>query len=294
MTAAYTATAVLVFALGTAIGSFLNVCIWRLPREESVVRPPSHCPACGHRLSAADLVPLLSFLLLGRHCRYCGAAISWRYFTVELLTGLLFLALWLMQGRELVAQGGGGDLVRFLAYLAFAGVLVAVFFTDLDHMIIPDELVVAGLAIGILEDLVGGLAGSHGLLSVVVPWAGWVLPVPRSLAGMVVGGGFFVAIELFSLLLFRREGMGGGDMKLGAAIGSLLGPGLALLSFGLAVFLGALVGGLLIATRLRSRKDYMPFGPFIVVCALAVMLDPGWAGATAVAAYQAWLDSFHG
>ena len=83
-------------------------------------------------------------------------------------------------------------------------------------------------------------------------------------------------------------------MKLGAAIGSLLGPGLALLSFGLAVFLGALVGGLLIATRLRSRKDYMPFGPFIVVCALAVMLDPGWAGATAVAAYQAWLDSFHG
>lgn len=292
MTALLIATGVLVFALGTAIGSFLNVCIWRLPREESVVRPPSHCPACNERLRPPDLVPLLSFLFLGRRCRYCRAPISWRYFTVELLTGLLFLGFWVAQGPALVAQGGPGDVVRFLAYLGFAAVLVAVFFTDLDHMIIPDELVIAGLVLGIGEDVVGLLTHSHGLLSLHVPFTAWYVPMLRSVAGLVVGAGFFIALELFSLLIFRKEGMGGGDMKLGAAIGSLLGPGLALLCFGLSVFAGALIGGLLIATRLRGRKDYIPFGPFIVVCTLAVMVNPGWAQATAVGLYQAWLASF--
>ena len=294
MATAYYIAAALVFALGTAVGSFLNVCIWRLPREESVVRPPSHCPACNHRLGTADLVPLVSFLLLGRRCRYCRAPISWRYFTVELLTGLLFLGFWLAQGRALLERGGPGELVQLLAYLGFGAVLVAVFFTDLDHMIIPDELVIAGLVLGGGEDLVGLLTGSHGLLSVPLPFTAWVLAVPRSVAGVVIGAGFFVALELFSQLLFRREGMGGGDMKLGAAIGSLLGPGLALLSFGLAVFAGALIGGTLILVGLRGRKDYIPFGPFIVVCTLAVMVNPHWAGASAVGLIQAWLDSFHG
>jgi len=291
---AFAVAAVLAFALGTVIGSFLNVCIWRLPREESVVRPPSHCPECDHRLAPLDLVPLFSFLCLGRRCRYCGAAISWRYFTVELITGLLFVGLWLSQGPALVAHGGAGDLYRLFAYLGFTAVLVAAFFTDLDHMIIPDELVIAGLALGLSEDLVGYLTGSHGLWQGQVPFTQFVLMLPRSVVGAVVGAGFFVGLELFSQAVFRREGMGGGDMKLGAAIGSLLGPGLALLSFGLSVFLGAVVGGLLLATRLKGRKDYIPFGPFIVVCTLAVLFAPEWAGQTAVAGWKAYLASFHG
>lgn len=263
------------FVLGCVIGSFLNVCIYRMPRDQSVVSPPSHCPQCGARLRPLDLVPLLSFLLLGRKCRRCGGPIAWRYFTVELITGLVFVAVW---------EAGGGK-PQVLPCWAFASVVIAVIFTDLDHMIIPDKLVLAGLAAALLSE---GLQVASGepLLSVRVP--GTAVALPRVVAGGLAGLVVFVAIRAFSQLLFRREGMGLGDVKLAGAIGAMLGPALALLSFGLAIVAGAVLGIVLLALRLRRRMEYLPFGPFLAVSALAVLLAPRALEAAAVSLYQHW------
>jgi len=251
-----------VFALGCVIGSFLNVCIYRMPRDRSVVSPPSHCPQCGGRLRAVDLVPLISFLALGRKCRFCGSTIAWRYFTVELITGLVFLAVWRACGPSLLV----------VPCWVFASVVIAVVFTDLDHMIIPDTLVLAGLAAALLSEGILVARGDVPLLSVSVP--GTALAVPRLVAGGLAGLALFVFIRAFSQLLFRREGMGLGDVKLAGAIGAMLGPALALVSFGLAIVAGAVLGVLLRVVRLRRRMEYLPFGPFLAAAALATLLVP--------------------
>jgi leader peptidase (prepilin peptidase)/N-methyltransferase len=251
-----------VFALGCVVGSFLNVCIYRMPRDRSVVSPPSHCPQCGGRLRAVDLVPLVSFLALGRKCRFCGSTIAWRYFTVELITGLVFLAVWRACGPSL----------QVVPCWVFASVVIAVVFTDLDHMIIPDTLVLAGLAAALLSEGILVARGDVPLLSVSVP--GTALAVPRLVAGGLAGLALFVFIRAFSQLLFRREGMGLGDVKLAGAIGAMLGPALALVSFGLAIVAGAVLGVLLRVVRLRRRMEYLPFGPFLAAAALATLLVP--------------------
>lgn len=269
-----------IFALGSVIGSFLNVCIYRLPRDRSVVAPPSHCPQCGARLRAVDLVPLLSFLALGRKCRFCGGPIRWRYFAVELITGLVFLAAWFASG-----QG-----IQVLPYWVFASAIVAVVFTDLDHMIIPDGLVVAAVVAAVLAETISVVSGQSPLLSVHIPGTG--LALPTVVAGGLVGLAVFVGVRAFSLLLFRREGMGLGDVKLAGAIGAMLGPGMALLSFGLAVAAGAVLGLLLIALRVRRRMEYLPFGPFLAAAALAALLAPGYLVTSSRALYERWLGLF--
>jgi leader peptidase (prepilin peptidase)/N-methyltransferase len=271
----------IVFVLGSVIGSFLNVCIYRMPRDRSVVFPPSHCPQCGVRLQPIDLVPMLSFLALGRKCRRCGGPISWRYFSIELLAGLVFVAVW-------EAAKGTPEVI---AWWIFASVVIAVVFTDLDHMIIPDKLVVAGfVAAAIYEGI--QVAGGQPLLSVRIP--GTPLGLPRVVAGGAVGYAVFVLIRGFSQLLFRREGMGLGDVKLAGAIGAMLGPKLALLGFGLAIAAGAVLGIALIALRLRRRMEYLPFGPFLAVAALAVLLAPVPIERGAAALYRDWAQLLGG
>jgi leader peptidase (prepilin peptidase)/N-methyltransferase len=286
------AGAVVSFIFGLAIGSFLNVCIHRLPRDESIVWPPSHCPHCNARLRPWDNLPLLSQLLLRSRCRACGAHYSWRYFIVELLAGLVFGGLWLIYGPT----------VEFALMVLFAAVLIVVFFVDLEHMIIPDQLPLVAAAAGLLKNgydlvarhsvaLVGDpsvakLPGLRPWVHLPIPWTGYSLPIPAAVAGLVLGAAVFILIDLFSQLLFRKEGMGGGDMKLGAAIGAVLGPTLALLSFGLAVVAGAVIGMALILVRLRKRAEYVPFGPFLAVTALAVALAPG---AILSGVHGAWL-----
>jgi prepilin signal peptidase PulO-like enzyme (type II secretory pathway) len=167
----------------------------------------------------------------------------------------------------------------------FASVVIAVVFTDLDHMIIPDKLVIAGVLAAILSE---GLqvAGGQPLLSVPIP--GTSFGLPRVVAGGAVGLIVFVFIRGFSQLLFRREGMGLGDVKLAGAIGAMLGPQLALLGFALAIAAGAALGIVLLALRLRRRMEYLPFGPFLAVSALAVLLAPAPIGRAATALYQDW------
>jgi leader peptidase (prepilin peptidase)/N-methyltransferase len=231
------------FALGSVIGSFLNVCIWRLPREQSVVRPRSRCPACEHPIAWYDNIPLVSFARLGGKCRHCRSRIRWRYPLVEAVTGAAVVAVVWRFG--LSAQA--------LVYAALVCGLVAVTFIDLEFQIIPDEISLGGLALGVGVSLL--LPSLHGTES---RW----LALGRSLLGAAVGGGLLYGTGLVGNLVFRRETMGGGDVKLLAMAGSLLGWKLVLLTFFLAPML-ALVPGLIVL--LVHRTHVIPYGPFLAL-----------------------------
>lgn len=249
------------FLYGIIVGSFLNVCIWRLPRDESLVHPGSHCPKCGKPIRAWDNVPLFSFLILGRKCRYCRAPISWRYFGVELLTGLYFAVTYSFFGWS----------IDTLVYALFGASLIAIFFIDLEHWIIPDQLSLFGIVLGVARDGVGLAQGTREAFRVPVPFTGLELPLPQSIAGILACGGVFLAIAIVSFYIFKKEGIGGGDIKLAAAVGANLALGPAMLSFFLAVALGSVIGVGLIAIGRKTRKDYVPFGPMMVAGALISM-----------------------
>ncbi len=225
--------------LGLVVGSFLNVVVYRLPRGEQVVRGRSRCPACGAVLAWYDLVPVLSYLVLRGRCRSCRTPISPRYLVVELATGLLSAALF-------VRFGFGLGLAKYL-YLAW--LLVAATFIDLEHYLIPDKLVLAGLLGGLLFS---ALERDPGF------WAAVALGLGTGL--------FFLLVALAS-----KGGMGGGDVKLAALISFYLGWPLGLL----AVFFGVCLGGagalLLLALGRKKRKDALPFGPFLALGALAAL-----------------------
>ncbi len=222
---------VLVFIIGACIGSFLNVCIYRLPRGQSVVSNPSHCPGCGRRLGVPDLVPLLSYVLLKGRCRYCGERISARYPLVELLTALLFVGAYHFWGWQW----------QTVAMWLFCAVLVTAAFIDYQHKIIPDELILAGCVLGLPLVFLSG---------------------PGKLVDGLVG--FFVAGLLFLFIaVVSNGGMGGGDIKLSALMGLYLGfPNIIVALFS-SFLLGGLSGIALLALRGKSRKDAVPFGPFL-------------------------------
>lgn len=218
---------------GLIIGSFLNVCIYRVPRKESLAWPASHCPECGHELRTRDLVPVLSFLFLRGRCRYCRSPIRWRYPVVELLTAILWVLAWLRFGASM----------RFLATLVFLSLGIAIAFIDLDLKIIPDVISLPGMAFGLLFAL---LPGGPPLLD--------------SAIGMVAGAGL-----LFLVAAVSRGGMGGGDAKLLGMIGAFFGWKGALAALFLGSLGGALVGLVLMAARVIKRREPIPFGPFLVL-----------------------------
>jgi leader peptidase (prepilin peptidase)/N-methyltransferase len=228
------------FIAGACVGSFLNVLIHRLPREESIVRPGSHCPACGRPIRPWENIPLASYILLGGRCRGCGGRISLRYPSVEALTAAGFVLLaW--------ADGPGMLLLRDAAFFSL---LVPIAFIDIDHRIIPDELSLGGLAAGLLFSLLPG-----------GDWMGSVL-------GGIVGGGILFGTAFAYEKITGREGMGGGDIKLIAMIGAFLGWKGALLT----IFCGSLLGtaGGLLAMRKGEEglKTAIPFGPYLCAAAL--------------------------
>jgi len=222
---------------GAAVGSFLNVVIWRLPRDESLVRPGSHCSSCGVPIRWYDNIPLLSWLWLRGRCRACRSWISVRYPLIELLTALLGLGLLYRYGPSW----------RFLAYFVFAAALLAASAIDLEHRIIPDEISLGGIALGLLLAFFSKAT------------------VPRwdSLIGAAVGFLILFLVMAGYWLITRREGMGLGDAKLLAAIGAFLGwPAIpfVLLAGSLA---GTLIGLGLILLRRQGRFYKIPFGPFL-------------------------------
>lgn len=234
----------LAFVLGAVIGSFLNVCIRRVPAGESVVSPPSHCPQCGVRIRGWDNIPLLSYLVLRGRCRACGTSISWRYPVVEALTGgMLVLLVWRF------------DLsVRLVADGIFVAALIVVSFIDLDLQIIPDVISLPGIVVGL-----------------VFAVAGWGPPLLTSVAGVLLGGGILYAVAAGYQLLTGREGMGGGDIKLLAMIGAFLGWRGVLVTLVLGSFTGALIGIGLMAARGADSRVPIPFGPFLALGALCAL-----------------------
>lgn len=229
------------FMLGATIGSFLNVVVYRVPRGISLSNPNrSFCPKCKHVLEAVDLFPLFSWLAMRGHCRHCGAKVTSRYFFVELLNAVLWGVLW---WQNLVA---GNEWVKFLAYAAAASILVVSIFTDLELFTIPDQVNVALWLVG--------LAYGGYLLAVGHP-AGWTWGIPSAIAGSIIGVAILWGIAFLGRLLFRKDAMGHGDIKMARGIGAVLFPMAAVTSFALAVAFGAVLGALQLVLRRRSNPE---------------------------------------
>jgi len=232
---------VFVFAVGLSIGSFLNVCIYRLPKDISIVRPPSHCPSCQNPIKPWHNVPVISYLLLMGRCGYCGAPISLRYPLVEFLNGLLYLYIFHKFGVS----------PHTVFYMAFASALVVITFIDLDFQIIPDEITLPGMLLGLAAAMFI-LPDPHNLSR--------LLGLKGSLIGLLTGGTIFYVIALVS-----RGGMGGGDIKMMGLVGSVLGWQSVLLTIFVGSFFGSIYGLGLIVFKGAGRKSRVPFGPFLAL-----------------------------
>lgn len=236
---------VLIFILGLIVGSFSNVCIYRIPRNESIVYPASHCLKCRSNISPKDNIPLLSFILLKGRCRNCKSKISIQYPIVELLTGLIYLIIYLTYGLS----------VQTLIYIFLSSSLIIIAFIDLNEQIVPDEISLPGIVIGFV-------------ISFFVPYISFI----NSALGVFIGGGIILIIGMGGSVIFKKEAMGGGDVKLAAMIGAFLGWRYIIISLFLGFFLGALAGIFLILSKIKRREDVVPFGPFIVLGSLITLL----------------------
>lgn len=253
------------FLLGLLIGSFLNVCILRIPRDESVVLPASHCPSCGAHIKPYDNIPVLSWLLLRGRCRKCKAPISAQYPAVELFTGLLFVGCYLMFGLTFEA----------LKWAIFAALLVVLTITDLRERILPDVVNFTGLGLALALSLVtkpvdgsaGWIAGRLLGLSLPVP----ALSLADALIGAAAASGLLWIVAEGYFRLRGREGMGLGDVKMMAMAGAFLGLQRGMLTILLGSLLGSLIGSAVIAFRHKGRDFELPFGTFLGAGAILVV-----------------------
>ena len=234
-----------VFVFGTLLGSFANVCIYRLPQQLSIIFPRSHCPSCQEVLHPWQNIPLLSYMMLGGQCARCKTAISLRYPLVELCNGLLYIFLY--YHYHLSVQG--------VVFAVLTTALLIVSCIDLVHMIIPDVITLPGIVIGMCTSL-------------------WLTPVGlgNAVLGVLLGGGLFLLMAVLSVIILHREGMGGGDIKLIAMIGAFLGWHAVFVTIFLGALLGALVGMMLMLLQLKGRKEPLPFGPFLALGSLLAMV----------------------
>lgn len=249
---------IIAFLFGAVVGSFLNVCIHRMPEGKSVVWPRSHCPHCKKRIPGYDNIPFLSYILLRGKCRYCKKRISLRYPLVELLTAIIFVIFFNQFGLT----------YEFFFYIFFVCALIIATFVDIKHRIIPDEVSVGGLILGFVLSAIKGLSLS--------PFIFHYKPMLNSFLGIILGGaliyfsGFFFDLVYFKLLKRppiqgETESMGGGDVKFLAMIGAFLGWQKVILTFLLAPFFGVIFG----VFNLAFKKDHtIPYGPFLAVAGL--------------------------
>ncbi len=234
-----------VFILGTIIGSFLTVCVYRIPNGRSIVTPRSACLVCGKQISWYDNVPLLSFLFLKGQCRDCKSSIAPRYPVIELVNGLGYLLVVWRFGLAWTT----------VVYAGLFSVFWVVTWIDWDHKIIPDVITLPGIVIGFLCG------------SLLLP-TGWV----NSLLGIVVGGGILLTLAWISPYVFGKEGMGGGDIKFLAMVGAFLGWQQAFITLMVASVFGAVIGIVLLTLKVMEKGQYIPFGPYLALGALIAML----------------------
>ena len=237
----------LAVACGAAVGSFLNVCIYRLPRSKSVVAPPSACPQCNRRLAWYENVPIVSWLALGGRCRTCKASIGAQYPIVEAVTAIMFGAAWWYYGPG----------VLLVSRLLFGCALITLFAIDLEHHLLPNAITLPGIVAGFV------------LSFFTEP--GWV----SSLIGILVGGGVLLAIAEVYYRVRHEEGLGMGDVKMLAMVGAFVGWQLTFLTLMMASFAGSIIGVALIVTRRGGMKYALPFGTFLALgAAVAATVGP--------------------
>ena len=245
-----------VFVVGTIVGSFLNVCISRMPTGESIISPASHCPTCQQSIRPYDNIPILSYLLLRGRCRTCGVGISSRYPVIEVFTG----------GVAVANFQSFGWSPEFLMSFAFLCALIVISVIDLDYQIIPDAISLPGIMVGFLA-------------AVALGEPTW----QASLVGIALGGGVLWAVAAGYQWLTGREGMGGGDIKLLAMIGAFLGWQGVPVTLLIASVTGTIVGGSMILLQGRSHRTPIPFGPFLALGAACFL----FFGETLVTGYLA-------
>lgn len=249
---------IVIFMVGTCIGSFLNVCIWRIPRGESVVSPPSRCPKCGHELPWYENIPLFSWLALRGKCSGCSTPITSRYFFVELLTGVLFLMLWFKIIRD------QQPLSLALIYLPVVALIITTIFIDIEHFIIPNLTTFPMMIIGI------GAAVAFpqnwkvfGFFPEVSSFASHFYALGFSVASMAIGYGVMALLAIFGKMIFKRDALGWGDVKYIAAIGACIGLKGCFFSLLFGSLFGALFGLIMITRKKANGKTALPFGPFL-------------------------------
>lgn len=227
------------FIFGLLIGSFLNVVIYRLPREENIAFPPSHCPNCNHKIKALENIPIISYLFLRGRCSDCGTKISPRYPAIELLTGVMFA----------LTYSNFGSSLESLIFAILISLLICIFFIDLEHYIIPDSTLAGIFILGIIRLYFLGEPGwTNAFISLVI-----------------------VFICFYLVFVLSNEKFGGGDVKLFTVLSFFFGWPLINILIVLASILGLLVGGLLIITGKMKREEPIPFGPFIVVSTIVII-----------------------
>lgn len=237
-----------IFLFGLIIGSFLNVCIYRIPKKFSIVFPPSSCPLCNQKIKPIDNIPLISYIILLGRCRYCKTRISIRYPFVELINAILFVIVIYRYGLNMDG----------IFYMALISTLIVITFIDIDHMIIPDVISLPWIVIALI-------AGMTFMPDPLIYDSN--LGVKGAIIGFFAGGGLFLFISIIS-----RGGMGGGDIKLMALFGACLGWKAALLITFIGSLLGSIYGITLMIFKGKGRKTKVPFGPFLAVGAVICIL----------------------
>jgi leader peptidase (prepilin peptidase)/N-methyltransferase len=231
---------IIVFIFGAVIGSFLNVCIYRIPRSKSIVKPNSFCPSCEKPIKYYDNIPIVSYILLGGKCRHCNTKISMRYPFIELMTAVVFL---------MISRRWGLSYESFIQ-MFFVSLLIVISFIDYDFQIIPDILSIGGLVLGLL-------------IAFVRPGFRFM----DAFYGVLLGGGVLFVIAYGYQLIMKREGMGGGDIKLLAMIGAFTGLKGVIFSLIGGSIMGTLVGIPLMLIKKENTKYAIPFGPFLSLAA---------------------------
>lgn len=240
---------IILFIFGSMAGSFFNVLIYRMPREEKIGLSRSRCPHCRKTIRWYDNIPFLSYVVLRGKCRDCGKLISFRYFVVELLTAVMLCVIWWRFGTPFLTS----------IYFIFVSFLIIGSFIDLEFFIIPDAITLGGLAVGLLLSAV-----YPGMLGAKIWWHGLL----KSLLGAAAGGGILFLIAIAGEVVLKKEAMGMGDVKLLAMMGSFIGWQLALFTIFIASLLGTIVGVILIMLSKITIKGKIPFGPYLAVGAV--------------------------
>jgi leader peptidase (prepilin peptidase)/N-methyltransferase len=260
-----------VFMLGSCFGSFLNVCIYRIPAELSVVKPRSRCPKCMTNLSWKDNIPIFGWIFLGGKCRYCKAPISARYPSIELLAAILFTMVWLRFPYNPIVVPYG-----VLVFGLILGSMV-----DVDEMWIPDRCTIGGMILGpIFSFLIPSMHGMEGHVNGLI----------QSLIGMAFGFGLLWSVAFFGRLILKKDAMGFGDVKLMGALGAFLGLESIVFIVFVSSLLGSVIGVTFIATGKKELQSKIPFGPYIALAAIIWMLG----GSALWDAYAEWITSTPG